>query len=214
MTEKIYNEGPLKHIKQLNKSIRYITTNPVSILIPKLDRGTLRIIGYSDASFAGNTDLSSQLGRIILLSDDSNRVVPISFKSYKSRRIARSVLAAEVIAFSDLFDEAISLRSQVEEALRSAVPLHLFTDSKSLFDIISKGSRTSEKRIMLDVHAAREGYKAKLISNIGFVRSSHNLADSLTKPNAQASLLSLLQSASHEPVVEQWIFRNFEDNEE
>ena len=87
--------------------------------------------------------------------DETNRVIPISFKSYKSRRVTRSVLSAEVIAFADLFDDAFALRSQIEHALGRSIPMHLLTDSKSLFDIISKGSRTSEKRIMLDVHAAR-----------------------------------------------------------
>ncbi len=99
--------------------------------------------------------------------DDSNSAVPISFKSYKSRRVIRSVLSAEVIAFADLFDEAFSIRSQMEQATSRAVPMHLLTDSKSLFDIISKGSRTNEKRIMLDTHAARHAYQNQEISNIG-----------------------------------------------
>ena len=103
--------------------------------------------------------------------------MPIIFKTYKSRRVARSALSAEVIAFADLFDDALALKSQMEHELQHPVPVHLLTDSKSHFDIISKGSRTSEKCIMLDVHAAREGYKAKEISNIGFVLSSQNLAD-------------------------------------
>ena len=33
----------------------------------------------------------------------------------------------------------------------------LVTDTKPLFDIISKSNRTSEKRILLDIRAAREG---------------------------------------------------------
>ena len=117
------------------------------------------------------------------------------------------MLSAEVVAFADLFDDAYALRSQVEQSLKCAVPMHLLTDSKSLFDIISKGSRSSEKRIMLDIRAAREAYQAREISNIGFVRSSDNLGDCLTKKNMQKALLQLLKNAKHEVKFEQWIIR-------
>ena len=117
------------------------------------------------------------------------------------------MLSAEAIAFADLFDDAIALRSQLEHAPRRSVPMHLLTDSKSLFNTISKGTRTSEKRIMLDIHAAREGYKKREISNIGFVRSSANLADGLTKEKMQKDLFHLLKSGKHIVQYEQWILR-------
>ena len=80
---------------------------------PKLERKTIRIVGYSDAAHANNYDLTSQLGRIIFLMDDSSKCVQISFKSYKSRRVTRSVLSAEVVAFANLFDDAFALRSHI-----------------------------------------------------------------------------------------------------
>ncbi len=67
--------------------------------------------------------------------------------------------------------------------------MHFFTDSKSLFDIISKASRTSEKRIMLDIHANRQSFQKKEISSIGLVRWNHNLTDGLTKQKMQRALL-------------------------
>ena len=159
------------HIQRLNAAIRYAIANATYLKFPKLDKASLRIIGYSDAEFANNVDLSSQLGQIILLTDNTAAAIPISFKSYKSRRITRSVLSAEVIVFADLFDEAYALRSQLEQATTRAVPLHPMTDSKSLFDIISKGSPTCEKRMMIDIHTARQAYQNHEISNIGCVRS-------------------------------------------
>ena len=82
------------------------------------------------------------------------------------------------------------------------------TDSKSLFDIISKGSRTREKRVTLDIHTAQQAYQSRQISNIGFVRSSDNLADGLTKPKMQKAIFNPLQTASHRQVCEQWILRD------
>lgn len=165
----------------------------------------MRIVGYSDAAFANNPDLTSQLERIIVLMDNSKSAIPVSFKSYKSRRVTRSILSAEVIVFADLFDDAYALRSQMEQVTSSAIPMHLLTDSKSLFDIISKGSRTSEKRIMLDIHSAREAYQAREISNIGYVRSCDNLADGFTKKKMQKALFNLLRTRMHELNREQWI---------
>lgn len=105
------------------------------------------------------------------------------------------MLAAEIIAFSDLFDEPYFVCATPEQSLGHSIPLHLLTDSKYLFDIISKGSRPSEKRLMLDVHAAREAYQTKVISNIGFVRSDDNLADCPTKAFKQVALLHVLQTS-------------------
>lgn len=78
--------------------------------------------------------------------------------------------------------------------LSKQVPVQLFTDRKSLFDIISKGSRTSEKRMTLEVASARQGFKDKTISNIGFVRSSNNIADGITKKMNQAVLRDVIES--------------------
>ena len=182
VTQERFDKDAKAHLKRLNFIVRYAHDNVAHLKFPKLERRTIRIVGYSDAAYANNYDLTSQLGRIIFLMDDSNKCVPISFKSYKSLRVTRSVLSAEVIAFADLFDDAFALRSQIEHVLGRSVPMHLLTYSKSLFDIISKGSRTSEKRIILDIHVTRSAYQVKEISNIGFVRSSDNAADGLTKP--------------------------------
>ncbi len=60
---------------------------------------------------------------------------------------------------------------------------------------------------MLDTYATRESYENQETSNIGFVRSNHNLADGLTKPNVQASQLQLLQTGRQQVKSEQWILR-------
>ena len=182
------------------------------VQFPKLDLNIARLVGCSDAAYANNHDLTSQLVRIILLTDDNNAAIPIAFKSHKSRIVTRSVISAEVIAFADIFDGVFVIRSQVEQALHRSVALHRLTDSNSLFDITCKGSRTSEKRIMLDIHATRQSYQNQEISNTGFVRSTQNLADGLTKPKMEAALLETLQTGQHSVKCEQWIFRTPKDS--
>lgn len=179
-------------IKRLNRAIRYAITHRVPLIISKLDPKTVKVVGYSDASFANNHDLSTQLGYIILLVDGMDNSVPLVFKSYKSRRITRSAMAGEVIAFADMSDAAVTINKELSSILGHIVPLQLLTDSKCLFDVISKGSRTSEKRLMLDIAVAREQFRVSDVSDIGLVRSASNLADGLTKAMQQASLRACL----------------------
>ncbi len=72
-------------IRRLNKATKYAVDNRISLKIPRLDMDSLRIVGSSDASLANNYDLSTQLGHICFLADNDGNVVPIDFKSYKSK---------------------------------------------------------------------------------------------------------------------------------
>ena len=176
VTEDAFDESSIAIIKQTNNVVKMAHRDEVTLKFPQLDINTLRIIGISDASFANNKDLTSQLGFLVFLADGNDRVIPLIFKSYKARRVTRSVLAAELIAFSDLFDQSFTIASDLGKFVPSGqIPITLMTDSKSLFDILTKGSWTSEKCLMLDVAAAREGYRDGAISNIGFVRTDKKL---------------------------------------
>ena len=97
MTESSFMENRKKYIKSMNKTIRHAKASHYDLSFPTLNSNQLHIIGYSDASFANNMDQSSQLGYIILIGADTGNVIPITFKSYKARRVCRSAMAAETI---------------------------------------------------------------------------------------------------------------------
>lgn len=103
------------------------------------------MIGYSDAGFANSRELKSQLWSIILLIDGSDISITIAFRNYKTRLVAPSVLSTEVIGFSEVFDHAYALMSQLKQSMQCTVPMHLLTGSNSLLDVISKVARTSDK---------------------------------------------------------------------
>lgn len=44
--------------------------------------------------------MSSQLGYIVFLRDENERVTPVVFKYYKSRRVTRSAMSGEFIALA------------------------------------------------------------------------------------------------------------------
>jgi len=59
-----------ENVKQLNKRIQWQIDNAIRELtfIP-LDLNSLSIMAFTDASFANNKDLSSQIGFVIVLMD-------------------------------------------------------------------------------------------------------------------------------------------------
>ena len=109
VTRAMYEKDISIYFKRLNKAINYVHDHKESIRILKLDYNTLRITAYSDAAFANYVDLSSQPGRIVLLTENKHNAISVSYKSYKSRRVERSELSAEEIAFADLLDDVLAI---------------------------------------------------------------------------------------------------------
>lgn len=130
-------------IEALNKVITHVhKTTERGILQEKLDLNSLHIRVYTDGSFADNDDLTTQLGYIVLLCDDHDRCNVLNFSSHKSRRVVRSVLGGETYAFADGMDFGLSMKYDIEAMIDRKIPLRLFTDSKSLFDVITKNTVT------------------------------------------------------------------------
>lgn len=158
-------------LRNSNKPIKFDSQNQSSFHFAELNPSSRQIVGFSDATFAGHSDLASQLGYIIFASDDSKTFFPVIFKSKNVRRIIRSVAGAELIAFSDIFDASSTLRKWLEILLcRDDVLMQLFTDSKTLFKIISKQTKIYEQRLMLDVMCAGEVFRNGEVNDIGFIR--------------------------------------------
>lgn len=146
-----------------------------------LDVNSLRIIAFSDLSFANNHDYGTQLGNAIILTDNTGRANWMSFSSYKCQRVVRTVLGGETYAFADCFDMTFMIRYDMERATNVKIPLTILTDSESLFKVIVKSSTTTEKRFMINIQAAREAFETYEIDNVGWIRTKDNIADGLTK---------------------------------
>jgi hypothetical protein len=169
-------------IRRFNATIQRLRNSPEeSMRFPILDQDTLRIFVYCDAYFANNEDMSSQMGYIVFLTDGQNRCAPMAYKSVRCKRVTRSVLAAEAIAFAEGFDQGYTLKNDLQELPVRNFPLTILTDSKTLFDVITKASYTREKPILIDLASVWEGYRRFDIDDIGLISSEENLADGLTK---------------------------------
>ena len=102
----------------------------------KLNINTLQLLAFTDASFANNKDLSSQIGYVLVLSDASNKANIIHWSSIKCKRVTRSVLASELYGMTHGFDIGAAIKSTLDKVLQVSVPLVLCTDSKSLYDCL------------------------------------------------------------------------------
>ncbi len=191
-------------MKQYNTTIRYLqNTRHLSLRTCKLDTESLHVRIYTDASFSINFDQSSQLGYIVLLADKHNNAFVLHYASYKSRRVVRPVLGAETYAFAEAFDLAYFAKTDLEKLLDRRVSLSISTDSKNLFDFITKCSQTQKRCLMIDLQAVRDAYAVHDISNVRFIRGPNNPADGLTKISKFHALYHLLQTGKCDFIVEQ-----------
>jgi len=205
VTEAFYDPAAVQALNTL--ITRAKKGRDVALSYPPLDRSTLRVRAYADASYANNRDGSSQIGYLILLCDASGRAHVLSFSSRKCRRVVHSIMAGEVYAFSAAFDEAYTIRYDLEELYGCHIPISIFTDSKQLFDVVTKASHPTEKRLLVDIAAARQAYNRFDISNVGLIASCDNIADALTKVRGCGALDSLLRTGIDNTPVAQWVIR-------
>ncbi len=118
----------------------------------------------------------------------------IHYSSWKSPRVVRSSSAAEVYALTTFFDYCLAFAQDLSFILGKEIPVYLITDSKSLFDTVTKLTSITEKRLLIDVSSIRQSYYSSEIRKIGHVRSECNLADPLTKRMASKTLANLLRT--------------------
>lgn len=73
------------------------------------------MVRFADVSFSNNADGSTELVYIILLTDKFGKAKVLKFVPYKAKRIVRSALLGETIAFSDAFDNSYALLQDLQK---------------------------------------------------------------------------------------------------
>ena len=174
----------------------------------KLDRNSLQLIVFTDASFANNKDLSSQIGYVIVLVDAANSANVIHWSSTKCKRVTRSVLASELYAMTAGFDTGAVLKATTEQILGIDIPLIICTDSNSLYQCLVPLGTTQEKRLMIDVMCLRQAYENRVIAEVQWIDGNSNLADAMTKTaKANGALTDLINTNKLTTRVNKWVER-------
>ena len=199
-----------EHAKHLNKRLQWQIDNPSrGLRFIQLDtsKDSLKLIVFTDSSFANNQDLSSQIGFVIILMDKDNRTNIIHWSSIKCKRVTRSVLASELYGMAHGFDIGAAIKSTIERILQIPLPLILCTDSRSLYDCLVKLGTTQEKRLMVDLMCLRQSYERREIAEIKWIDGDSNPADAMTKSKPCQALKDLIDTNTVNLKVTEWVER-------
>lgn len=85
-----------------------------------------------------------------------------------------SIQRREVMAFTDAVDVANSSKFYIDVALGINIMSHMYTDSLSHFDIMTKATVLSKQNLMIDLSWVKNVYNTDEIDNIFFIRSECN----------------------------------------
>lgn len=144
---------------------------------------------------------------IVMLCDRRNNCHVPKYSSKQARGVARSIMAGEFYAFDDAFDTAFILKHDLQRIYQQHIPLVMLASSKQMFHVITKASPTTEKRLIIDVAAAREAYNRHEISNLGLLQFEHNISNGITKQWQSAVLSKIMRTAMDVNPAQQWITR-------
>eukprot|EP00435_Cladocopium_sp_Y103_P052434 s764_g16.t1 len=172
----------------------------VTVTISSIPVSQIRLISYSDASFATREKKQSQKGGLILavhedvFEQKSAKASPLLWFSKKIDRVVASTLAAETFALSTAVDILDWMRlawewmkcplipwKEPERVWQSAPPSIAVVDCKSLFDVISKNTtpQVHEHRTLIEALVIKDHLQAGIRPH--WVHSAAQLADALTK---------------------------------
>ena len=124
LTQALSTSITKEDVSLLRDAVRLLQ-EPKEIIFRHIDLQSISIVGYSDASFAGNSDHSSQLGMIVLLKDETGVAAIIHYGSWKCRRVTRSILAAKVHAFVSCLDYCVTLAYDLKNMIGKALKVSL-----------------------------------------------------------------------------------------
>lgn len=83
----------------------------------------------------------------------------------------------------------------------------MFTDSLSVFHVLTRYSRTAEKRFKIDRASIQESHQNMEAAEVAFVCLEYSLADPLIKIKLHAVFQDILTISNINHPVEQWVNR-------
>jgi hypothetical protein len=197
-------------VDKLNRCLKWqIENSDKGLTFVKLT-GQLRLIAFTDSSFANNKDHSSQIGYVIVLADNDDNCNIIHWSSVKCKRVTRSVIASELYAMSHGFDTTCALKDTLDKITQRQTPIIICIDSFSLYECLVKLGTTYEKRLMIDIMAIRQSYERREIAEIIWITGDSNPADSMTKHAGNTALERIVKTNKVDIQAAAWVERKGE----
>ena len=175
-------------LMKTNKVIRKVKQNKTSLLFPKMNLNSLKLVCYTDASHGNLPDGGSQGGMYIeVVSDDKK--ASIFWQSKRIQRVVKSSMAAETLALVEGLESALLIKSLLNEILhqnKKTIPIEAITDSKSVFQSAYSTNQILDKGQRINMSMLREYIAMKEVS-LKWVPTDHQLANVLTKSGCDTS---------------------------
>lgn len=86
--------------------------------------------------------------------------------------------------------------------------LHMLTDPKTLFNVITKSSNAKEKRLKIDIHSVGKVHDLERISNIGLRKSGNNPANAFTMVRPCSTVNQIINQNCFASQIEQLYYRS------
>ena len=157
---------------------------------------TYNLVTFCNASYANLNHGSSQGGLIVFLNGKDGNISPLCWNSKKMKRVFPSTIAAETMALLEASETCFWLSHIINEMLD--IPLgitKIYCDNKSLTEVAHSNTAVEEKRLRVDLAAIRQSISRNEFK-LRWIKTKHQLADSLTKQGADSSqLVESLESA-------------------
>ena len=125
-----------------------------NFIILKKNPENLRIAVCVDATLASSSNGGSQDGYLIFIVGENRKCSLLNWQSKRIKRVVRSSLSAETLVFCDALDDAIFLQQMVSELLFNKtfiIPIDVYTDNRSLYNILNLTNAVLEKRLRVDI---------------------------------------------------------------
>ena len=178
-----FNNPSSKHMSAAKRVLRYLQGTPTLGITYRPP--PLRLQGYSDADWAGDTDTRrSMTGYIVMLNNGA-----IAWKSRRQPTVALSTMEAEYMALTEATKESKWIQTLLAELGCSnnnnnsvdEPPTDLFSDNQSALALAKNPlSHARAKHIDLCHHFIREAIQDKIIW-VQYIPTTEMTADSLTK---------------------------------
>ncbi len=204
-------------VKKANKVLRQVRGSGFARLVfwPICKLWELRLLVFTDSSWANRKDFKSQGAQVFLLTPDilitkSVQTLPFLMLHWLSRgvkRVTRSTFSSELLSALDGADWGVFISMMINEVLwagcieeeRSSIPMNLMSDAKSVVDQLANlAPNSTEKRALVDLIALWELLHDKLMRRFIFANANYQLADGLTKEQSNDLILRTLKSGKLE----------------
>ena len=184
--------GTIATVKAVNKIVKKAKSSKNILKFTRLgDISDLSVKVYADASYGNQNDkVRSTAGRVILIeNENTGRVNLASWKTKKIGRVCRSVKSAETRALEEAVDDGVNIARLISEVYSGRVdlkkpdqiPVHAFTDSKSLWESLHNTRQCEEKLLRNSIASMKELMDLKMMKDVLWVPTSLQLADCMTK---------------------------------